>query len=206
LKKNDLIGGQTNEFHIHVDPLNTHDPRLVDAYNLRSFSKLQASKVLQQLEVLDKITPALFSEEHINQYNEISQFNTTVCLEVKSKLRHVYTGKQVWSPEWAQSKLVQQLWLQVLRYRLLQQGKLMERNGRPRQKVSLTQIRRLMRAADCRDALTFSVPEIEIKLSAAKKQHKEDAKNCAQLRWSHVGKFDEACATQNETSLLAPFC
>jgi hypothetical protein len=201
--KNDLIGGQTNEFHLHVDPLNTRDPRLVDAYNLRSFSKLQESSVLQQLEVLDKLDPSLFSEEHITQYNEISQFNTTVRLEVKSKLRHVYTGKQAWSPEWAQSKLVQQLWLQVLRYRLLQQGKLMGRNGRPRQKVSLTQIRRLMRAADCRDALTFSVPEIESKLAAAKTQHKEDAKNCAQLRWSHVGKLDEARATQNETSVAA---
>jgi hypothetical protein len=122
---------------------------------------------------------------------------------VKSKLRHVYTGKQAWSPEWAQLKLVQQLWLRVLRYRLLQQGKLIGRNGRPRQKVSITQICRLMRAADCRDALTFSDPEIEIKLSAAKKQHKEDAKNCAQLRWSHVGKLDAARANKNETSVAA---
>jgi hypothetical protein len=73
-------------------------------------------------------------------------------------------GKHAWSPEWAQSKLIKQLWLQVLRYRLLQQGLLRGRNGKLCQKVSLTQIRSLMRATDCKDALTFSIPELDLKL------------------------------------------
>jgi hypothetical protein len=100
----------------------------------------------------------------------------------------------------AQSQLVKRTWLQVLRYRLLKQGTLIGRKGRPRQKVSLTQIRRLMRAAELPKALTLTIPEIKIKLAEAKQLHKENAQNCSQLRWSHVGKLDEARAQFRDTT------
>jgi hypothetical protein len=58
-----------------------------------------------------------------------------------------------------------------------------------------------MRATDCKDALTFSIPELDLKLLEAKKKHKESTKNCAQLRCSHVDKLDEARANHNQTSV-----
>jgi hypothetical protein len=88
-----------------------------------------------------------------------------------------------------------------LRYRLLKQGTLIGRKGRPRQKVSLTQIRRLVRAADLPTALTFTISEIEIKLAEAKQLHKTNAQNSSQLRWSHVGKLDEARAQFHDTTV-----
>jgi hypothetical protein len=202
-EKSDLIGGPIDKFHNHVGPLNIHDPHLVEAYNLKSFSQLQEETILTQLKELDKISSYDFTEDHIKRYNDLCQLNTSIRQGVKSNLRHLFMGKHAWSPEWAQSKLIKQLWLQVLRYRLLQQGLLRGRNGKLRQKVSLTQIRRLMRATDCKDALTFSIPELDLKLLDAKKKHKETTNNCAQLRCAHVDKLDEARANHNQTSVVA---
>jgi hypothetical protein len=77
------------------------------------------------------------------------------------------------------------------------------RNGKLHQKVSLTHIRRLMRATDCKDALTFSIPELDLKLLEAKKKHKDTTYNSAQLGCVHVDKLDEARANHNQTLVAA---
>jgi hypothetical protein len=115
----DLIGGPIDEFHNHVVPLNIHDPRLVEAYNLKSFSQLQKENIISQLEELDKISYDNFTEDHTKRYNELCTLNTSIRQGVKAKLHHIFMGKLAWSPGWALTKLIKQLWLQVLRYRLL---------------------------------------------------------------------------------------
>jgi hypothetical protein len=60
-----------------------------------------------------------------------------------------------------------------------------------------------MRATDCKDALTFSIPELDLKLLEAKKKHKETTKNGAQLQCAQVDKLDEARANHNHTSVAA---
>jgi hypothetical protein len=200
--KADITGGPTDDLHIHVDPLIASDLRLAEAYNRQSYtSQLQELQLLQKLEILDAIEADTFNSDHEQQFNELLQANTETRLKIKAQLRHVFTGKQDWSPEWAHSQLGKRTWLQVLRYRLLKQGTLIGRKGRPRQTVSLTQIRRLMRAADLPTALTFTISEIEIKLTEAKELHRTNAQNCSQLRWSHVGKLDEARAQYHDTTV-----
>jgi hypothetical protein len=189
----DIIGHHTAEFRPHVTGLRASDPRDVGCYNTRSFARLEEDEVLSSLTSLATIPPHEFTPTHITEYNRLAALNLQTRLRVRESIRHIYRGQQQWSPAWQKTLQTKQLWQTVVAYR--------RRRHQTGKSVSLTQIRRLMRATNIRNALMFDENESVARLKQAQAAHVTNIKHDRDLRDSYLQSQDEAKANANSTTV-----
>jgi hypothetical protein len=77
-----IIGQRAAEFRPHVTGLRASDPRDVGRYNLRSFARLEAAKVLPSLQVLHLIPSQAMTAGHIDEYNRLAKINRQTRIQV----------------------------------------------------------------------------------------------------------------------------
>jgi hypothetical protein len=189
-----IIGQRAAEFRPHVTGLRASDPRDVGRYNLRSFAKLEAAKVLPFFQALHLIPSQALTAGHIDEYNRLAKINRQTRIQVWESLGHIYRGHQHWSPAWKKSLQLKQMCLRVVEYR---------RRQRTGKHVSLTQIRHLMRTTNVMDALTHDKNEAVSRLKQAWVAHIQSIKQDHQLRDAYLISRDKAKADANGTTIEA---
>jgi hypothetical protein len=183
-RKADLLGKAMAEFRPHVAVLRADDPRDCEAYNLRSFVALEQNNTTSRLTRLNAITHDP-SANDIQEYNELLDANTEIRTKIKASLRHVFGGEKPWSPIWKAAQRREQLWGRIVAYK--------SRHITNKQ-VKLTQIRRMMKITNIRDALECSLIDANYQWTAAKLELKQLTKDGWALRNSHTDALDLARA------------
>ena len=137
-----------------------------------------------------------FGSEEIKAYEKILKETTEIRKEVTASLKRRYTGQVPWSPEWKRAQKEKALWCQLQkRWRI--------RLGEIKGRVSLTEIRRLMRATGNKGALTYSKELVDIMAKQSKERYIQSCKEADQLEQSFLLTLDEAKAEMNQTSVEA---
>jgi hypothetical protein len=177
-----IIGHWAAPFRPHVLGLRASDPRDVGRYNHRSFALLKEAKLLPSLTALAQIPKGEFGQASKTEYDRLYLVNQeTRLLKVRASLCHIYQGQQQWSPAWKQTLRRKQLWTRVVAYR---------KRHRTGKKVSLTQIRRLMKATNTMDALYHDENESVSRLKQAHSARATSLKHNRPLRDAYPGCHD----------------
>jgi hypothetical protein len=190
----DIIGHRSAPFRPHVSGLRASDLRDIGRYNHCSFALLEEAKLLPSLTALAQIPKGEFGQASKTEYDRLYLVNQETRLKVRASLRHIYRGQQQWSPAWKQTLQRKQLWTRVVAYR---------KRHRTGKQVSLTQIRRLMKATNTMDALNHDENESVSRLKQAHSAHASSLKHDRQLREAYLTTQDEAKAEANGTTLEA---
>jgi hypothetical protein len=190
----DIINHRAAHFRSHVSRLRASDPRDVGRYNHGSFANLEEASLLPSLTALAQIPPTEFDQASKTEYDRLYSVNQDTRLKVRASLRHIYRGQQQWSPAWKKTLQQKQLWIRVVAYR---------RRHQTGEKVSLTQIRRLMKAMNTTDALMHDENESVACLKQAHSAHVSSLKNDRHFRDTYLTSQDKAKTEANGTTIEA---
>ena len=140
--------------------LNADDPRQVQMYNDRSLNLLTRHAIPQQLGRLSEIPKGKFTQTHANCFNKLLADSTKIRQEVVSSMKHMFAGQVSWSPQWDMAGKEKTLWYLVNRRHRIMAREIKER-------ASVTQIRRLMKATNNHRALKLSRKEETAKMNSS---------------------------------------
>ena len=192
--KEDLFGLEFKEYKTYQYRLNADDPRQSKRYNDKSLHLLRRANIPERLENLLKIPKEDFRQEDIKTYEGILKETTEIRKGVTSSLRKCFTGQIPWSPEWKNAQKEKALWCQLQKRWKIRRGEL---KGR----VSLTEIRRLMRATGNNEALTYSKELVDTMVKQSTAMYSQACKEADQLEQTFLISLDEAKAEANKTSV-----
>ena len=150
-------------------------------------------KIPTILKELDKIPLGSFSNHQAAELDRISLQNTKIRLQVSSNLRQIYTEGIEWSPEWKNKLRVMTLWRLIIKRQQI-------KNNTIKGRVSLTQIRRLMKATDLKAVLDTPLQVLSRKLKDAVAAYRKACKESPELREKFMNSLDQVRSIENNTS------
>ena len=121
-------------------------------------------KILPRLESMITIQKGAFTLHQQQEFNRLVEDTKNIRHRIKQSFKRCYTGGRPWSPEWKAAQQEKALWFLLNKRWDIRARKLQGR-------VSVKEIRRLMKATNNNEAMTLSRELVRVRFEMAKKAY-----------------------------------